>query len=60
MNAALSQGFTPLNNLPDAQRINCYTSNNVNNNVNNTGDTTTYPYAGTDGDASYYTYRLKP
>lgn len=60
MNAALSQGFTPMNNLPDAQRINCYTSNNVNNNVNNTGNTTTYPYAGTDGDASYYTYRLKP
>ncbi len=55
MNAALAQGFTPLNSLPEAQKTSCYNNNNA-----NSGDTTTYPYAGTGGDTSYYSYRLKP
>ena len=55
MNAALAQGFTPLNSLPEAQKTSCYNNNNANG-----GDTTTYPYAGTGGDTSYYSYRLKP
>ncbi len=57
VNAALSQGFSLLRDLPEAQKTSCYTSNNTNN---NTGGSTTYPYAGTGGDTSYYTYRLKP
>lgn len=54
MNAALAQGFTPLNNLPEAQKTNCYGS------APSSDTSTTYPYAGTGGDTSYYTYRLKP
>lgn len=54
VNTALSQGFSLLRDLPEAQRSSCYS-----NNTGNTGDSTTYPYAGTQGDASYYSYRLK-
>lgn len=54
MNAALAQGFTPMSSLPEAQKTNCYDANP------NSGTTTTYPYAGTGGDTSYYSYRLKP
>ncbi len=61
LNAAMSQGFTPMSSLPEAQKTNCYGNNTSNNNnMGNTGDTTTYPYAGTSGDTSYYSYRLKP
>ncbi|OQW97408.1 MAG: hypothetical protein BWK73_54440 [Thiothrix lacustris] len=60
LNAAMSQGFTPMSSLPDAQKINCYGNNTNATNTNNTGDVTTYPYAGTGGDTSYYTYRLQP
>jgi hypothetical protein len=62
MNTALSQGFMPITNLASAQKVNCYGGGNPNNTStnNNTGVTTTYPYAGTSGDSSYYSYRLKP
>ncbi len=57
-NLAYSQGFFPLNDLQGAQRTSCYVGNN--NMGNNAGGTVTYPYSGTSGDTSYYTYRLKP
>jgi hypothetical protein len=48
MNAALAQGFTPLNSLPEAQKTQCYTNNN--------SGSTTYPYTG-GNNTSYYSYQ---
>jgi hypothetical protein len=50
MNAALAQGFTPLTNLPEAQKTSCY------NAPSNTGTSTTYPYTG-GNNSSYYSYQ---
>lgn len=65
-NTAFAQGFRRLTDLPNAQRVSCYTNPplNTNNtptwNSGQSGVSTTYPYSGTAGDTSYYTYRLKP
>ncbi|MFN3786138.1 MAG: hypothetical protein ACK4RS_04795, partial [Thiothrix sp.] len=65
-NAAFAQGFRPLSSLPNAQRVSCYanpppSTNNTPPWTTGQGDvSTTYPYSGTAGDTSYYTYRLKP
>ncbi len=45
VNAALSQGFVLLTNLPEAQRTSCYGANPANGG-NNNGTSTTYPYNG--------------
>ncbi|OQX15089.1 MAG: hypothetical protein BWK73_07865 [Thiothrix lacustris] len=50
MNTALAQGFTPLTNLPEAQRATCY------NAPSSTGTSTTYPYTGSNN-SSYYSYQ---
>ncbi|UOG90879.1 MAG: hypothetical protein L3K52_11795 [Candidatus Thiothrix sulfatifontis] len=50
MNAALAQGFTPLTNLPEAQKASCY------NAPASTGTSTTYPYTG-GSNSSYYSYQ---
>ncbi|MEB4589789.1 hypothetical protein VSS37_02240 [Candidatus Thiothrix sp. Deng01] len=61
MNAALSQGFSPLSSLPGAQKGSCYVSNNSGTSTtypyNNNGAGTAYPYSGGGSDASYYSYQ---
>lgn len=50
VNTALSQGFSPLSDLPGAQKTSCYVNNN-------SGTSTTYPYSSSGGDNSYYSYQ---
>lgn len=62
LNSAFAQGFSLFSDLPGAQRTGCYANNNAGNtgsSTTNSGSSTTYPYSGTSGDNSYYSYRLK-
>ena len=53
LDAALAQGFVLLNQLPEAQRANCYGNAPANNNGN--GTSTTYPYNNNNNNANNHT-----
>ncbi|MBU0656830.1 MAG: hypothetical protein KJ914_17045 [Gammaproteobacteria bacterium] len=57
VNAALGQGFAPLGNLPGAQRSSCFSGGTSSSSYYDAATpSTTYPYSGSSGDASYYSY----
>lgn len=65
---AYAQGFRPLSELPQAQKVSCYANPTPiqpnagwqGGGATSQGGAATYPYSGTTGDTSYYTYRLRP